>query len=603
MEKTMEQEKLRSEVAEKDKWSIEDIFHSSEEVDTSLHTLEDMVDTLYRYKGKIMESSHTLYAFYQLHDKMDQLLTKIYVYAHMKCDEDTSNASSQALKMKVDKKVEEFQEKLSFVGPEMLKTSYETVLQYLEETDALKQYRFDLEGIYRYQKYTLGEKEEEIITKAENAMGTGAEAFYNLDNADIYYGNVINDEGKEVELTNANYGKLMNSRNREVRKNVFDTMYAYWKRITNTVASTLKGQIKENFFLSKIHNYPSPIESSLYGDNITKDVYTNLIDTVHANLDKMYSYMEIRRKILDIPEIHMYDLYVDLVKDKTEDITFEQGKQMIFAGLKPLGEDYLKDLEKAFEERWIDIYPNIGKKSGAYSWGSYGTKPYLLLNYDGTMDSVSTMAHELGHSMHSYYSCRTQPYVYSSYPIFLAEIASTVNEVLLNEYLYQNAKTKTEKMLYLTDFLDKVRTTIYRQTMFAEFELLIHEKEEQGIPLTSEEFCNTYYDLNKIYYGDGVVVDEAIRYEWEKVPHFYTSFYTYKYATGMSAAIAIVSDLLNGVPGIQDAYLEFLSSGGKDYPLEILKKVGVDMTTSAPIQKALDLFEKKLEELKKLCEE
>lgn len=598
----MEQEKQRSEIAVQDQWSIDEIFHL-EEVDSVLTTLDQMVEELLSYRGRIMESSNTLYDFYQLHNQMDELLTKVFVYAHMKCDEDTTNSSSQALKIKVDKKVEEINEKIAFIGPEMLKTSYETVLQYLHEDSRLQMYQFDLESIYRYQKHTLSEREEEIVTAATNAMGGCAEVFYNLDNADLHYGKVVNDTGVEVELTNANYGKLMNSRNREVRKTVFETMYAYWKSITNTVASALKGQIKENFFLSKIHHYPSPLEASLYGDHIDKKVYTNLIDTVHARFAPMYEYMNVRKKILGLSELHMYDLYVDLVGETPQIIPFEQGKQMVFAALKPLGENYRNDLEKAFTERWIDLYPNKGKKSGAYSWGSYGTKPYLLLNYDGTMDSVSTMAHELGHSMHSYYSCQEQPYIYSSYPIFLAEIASTVNEVLLNEYLYQNAKTKTEKMLYLTDFLDKVRTTIYRQTMFAEFELLIHEKEEQGIPLTSEEFCNTYYMLNKKYYGPEVVVDEAIRYEWEKVPHFYTSFYTYKYATGMSAAIAIVSDLLNGKPGIQEAYLKFLSSGGKDYPLEILEAVGVDMTTSEPIQKALDLFEKKLEELKKLCEE
>lgn len=599
----MEQLKRRSEIADQDKWNLNDIFESNEAMEEAILKAEEIVKNICSYKGKIMENSQTLYQFYQLHNAWDELLTKIYVFANMKCDEDTTDSSNQALKMKVDKKVEEMMEKLTFIGPEMLKTPYETVLKYLEENENLRLYRFDLECIYRYQKYTLSEREEEIVTTATNAMGGCAEVFYNLDNADIHYGNVTIENKEEIELTNANYGKLMNHRTREIRKNAFETMYAYWKSITNTVASALKGQMKENFFLSKIHNYNSPLEASLYADNISLNVYRNLIDTVHANLQTMYDYMDLRKKILGVSELHMYDLYVDLVSEKVEEIPFEQAKQMVMESLKPLGQNYLNDLQKAFTERWIDIYPNIGKRSGAYSSGSYGTKPYLLLNYDGTMDSVSTMAHELGHSMHSYYSCLKQPYVYSSYPIFLAEIASTVNEVLLNEYLYQKATTKQEKMLYLTDFLDKVRTTIYRQTMFAEFELLIHEKEEKGIPLTSEEFCNTYYELNKKYYGNTVIVDEEIRYEWEKVPHFYTSFYTYKYATGMSAAIAIVSDLLNEKPGIKDAYLEFLSSGGKDYPLEILKKVGIDMTTTESIQKALDLFEKKLTELKTLCEE
>ena len=314
----------------------------------------------------------------------------------------------------------------------------------------------------------------------------------------------------------------------------------------------------------------------------------------------MYQYVDLRKQILGVDELHMYDVYVDLCEEEAKPIPFEEGKQIVFDALKPLGETYLKDLNKAFEERWIDIYPNTGKKSGAYSWGTYDSYPYLLLNYNDTVDSVSTMAHELGHSMHSYYSNQNQEYLYHNYPIFLAEIASTVNEILLNDYLYKNAQSKSEKMLYLNEFLDKIKGTLYRQTMFAEFEMKIHDKYQAGIPLTEEEFSNTYYELNKLYFGPNMISDEEIRYEWERIPHFYTSFYVYKYATGISAAIAFASDILNHVDGAVDRYLTFLKSGGSNYPLEILKNCGVDMTSEEPIQKALDMFEQKLQELKKL---
>ena len=391
----------------------------------------------------------------------------------------------------------------------------------------------------------------------------------------------------------------MTSYDREVRKDAFNHMYEYFKGLKNTIAACLKGTIKEDIFISDIKKYDSPLKMSLYHDNINIDIYKNLISFVHKNLPAMYEYMKIRKQALNLDEMHMYDVYVDLAEKTKSNISFNEAKKIVLEALKPLGEKYITDLEKAFSERWIDIYPNSGKKSGAYSWGCYDSYPYLLLNYDGTIDSVSTLAHELGHSMHSYYS-KKQTYINHAYPIFLAEIASTVNEVLLNEYLYQNAKTKEEKISYLTEFLDKVRTTIYRQTMFAEFEMLMHDKEINGIPLTEEEFSKTYYDLNKLYYGDNVISDDYIRYEWARIPHFHTPFYVYKYATGLSIAIAIASDILDGNEDMLDKYLTLLSSGGNDYPLEILKKVGISLEDDSIYNKAIKMFNEKLDALKEL---
>lgn len=590
-------EKKRSEILDKYKWDLSFLFKSIDEYKDSYDQVLKLVDEIVKFKGQIMTDK--LYDFYQKYEEMDRLFDKVFMYARLICDTDTTDNFGQKMKMEVEKLGEIISDKLSFVSSEMLSIDYSDVLKLIEKDSRLEKYRFDLEKMFRYKDHTLSEQEEAIITKACNAFGTGDDAFYNIDNSDINLGKIKDEDGNLVELTNSNYGKYMNSIDRNVRIDAFTHMYEYFKGLKNTLAACLKGNIKENFFMSDAKKFESPLHMSLYSDNIDISVYKNLINTIHNNMNVMYDYMSLRKKALNLDEMHMYDMYVDLIKEKPKDIPFEEGKKILFEALKPLGDKYLSDLNKAFEERWIDIYPNIGKKSGAYSWGCYDSYPYLLLNYNDTIDSVNTLAHELGHSMHSYYS-KSQDYIYHNYPIFLAEIASTVNEVLLNNYLYKHAKTKNEKILYLTEFLDKVKGTIFRQTMFAEFEMVMHEKEANNIPLTEEEFSKTYYELNKLYYGDNVISDDYIRYEWSRIPHFYTSFYVYKYATGLSAAIAIASDILNGKEGAVDNYLEFLSSGGNNYPLEILKKTGVDMTTPEPIIKSIEMFKEKLEELKKL---
>lgn len=592
--------KNRCDVDELDTWDLTKMFSTVEEWEKNLKEVYKLVDNVLTYKGHIMDNSTTLYEFYQAYDKMNRLSDKVYLYAKMQCDTDTSNSEYQARKAKVDKLFEDITTKLSFCTPEILSSDYELVLKYISENDLLKDFKFDLEKMFRYKEHTLNSNEEEIVANACNAFGTGSEVFYNFDNADIKLESITNEDGELEEVTNSNYIKLMNSRNREVRKSAFSAMYEYFKKFKNTISAAYLGQIKEDFFISNIRKYKSPLEMSLYNDDISINVYHNLIESVHESMPSMYKYMEIRKKALGLDEMHMYDIYVDIISEQPKDIPFEEGKKILFQALKPLGDEYLKDLEKAFTERWIDKYPNVGKKSGAYSWGSYDTYPYLLLNYDNTTDSVSTMGHELGHSMHSYYSNKYQNSFNCSYPIFLAEIASTVNEVLINDYLYKNATTKEEKILYLTEFLDKVRTTIFRQTMFAEFEMLIHDKYQNGVPITEQELSDTYYNLNKLYYGDNVISDDDIRYEWSRIPHFYTPFYVYKYATGLSSAIAIASDILAGKDGAKETYLEFLKSGGSDYPLNILKRVNVDMTTKDPILKAIKMFDEKLEELQKL---
>lgn len=591
--------KTRNEVPNEYKWNLSEMYDSSDAIDKDIEIVNSLTPEILKFKSHIMDSADSLYEFLKLTEEQDRILTKLYVYSKMNFDVDTKDNKNKALKMKIEKLNESLSENYSFIEPEMLEASYDTVLKYIEENDKLKEYKFYLETVYRYKPHSLIIEQEEIFTKALNAFGNCSEVFSNINNSDIDLGYVENDKGEKVELTQSNYITFMKSKNRKVRENAFHAMYNYYKSLKNTLSSAYVGEIKESSFITNVKKYNSTLERSLFGDNIDVGVYKNLIETVHKNMNIMYDYMDLRKRMLGLDELHMYDIYVDLIEADNDNIPFEEGKKILFEALKPLGDKYLIDLNKAFDEKWIDIYPSSGKRSGAYSWGCYDSYPYLLLNYNETADAVSTMGHELGHSMHSYYS-KSQNYVDSNYPIFLAEIASTVNEVLINDYMYKNAKTKEDKIFYLTDFLDTVRTTLFRQTMFAEFEMIMHEKEQNGVPLTEEEISNTYYDLNKLYYGDNVVSDDDIRYEWSRIPHFYTPFYVYKYATGLSSALSIASRILKGDNETRDNYLEFLSSGGNNYPLEILKKVGVDMTTSKPIEEALSMFEDKLNELKEL---
>ena len=591
--------KNRNQIEEKYKWDLSKIIDVNN-IEKYKDEVKILLSEVAKFKGNITSSSDNLYDFYQKYEQLNRLVEKLYMYAHLNYDADTTDTKAQTLYMEIEKLYQDLSEKLTFVVPEILECDYNVILDYIEKDDRLKQYSFDLEQLFRNKPHTLSLDEENIITLATNAMGTGSEVFDNIDNTDIDLGKIKDENNNEVELTNANYNKYMNSKDRRVRIDAFNAMYNYYKSLIHTIAASLKGNVKENFFMSKVRKFESPIKQSLFYDNIDISVYDSLIEAVHNNLDTMYEYLSLKKKVLKLDEMHMYDIYVDIVDNKAHEYPFEQGRKMIFEALKPLGENYLNDLNKAFDERWIDIYPNKGKSSGAYSSGSYDTYPYLLLNYTDTIDSVSTLVHELGHSMHSYYSNKNQNYTNASYPIFLAEIASTTNEILLNDYLYKNAKTKEEKILYLTELLEKIRTTIYRQTMFAEFEKIIHEKEDKGIPLTEEELSNTYLELNKLYYGNNVVSDDLIKYEWARIPHFYTSFYVYKYATGLSCAIKIATDIINNKENAKENYLDFLSSGGSDYPLNILKKTGIDMTKPDTINDALKVFKEKVEELKEL---
>lgn len=592
----------RSKIALKDTWDLTRLYKDDKTYDEDFKEVEALTGKIENMKGHILDDEKSLLTYLKTNDNLYLKLNRLYVYSYLYHYQDTTDSKGKNLKERVEFLCQNVSEKLAFTRTELLSKEYSYVESLVAKDKALEEYAFSLESMYRYKKCTLSDEEERIITLASNAFGTGDDAFSSLDNADAVFESITKD-GKVLPLNHSTYSNYMIDKNRDVRIEAFKKYYAFYEAHQNTLASLYKGQVKEDNFITKIRNFNSCMEYSLYEDDISKDVYLNLIGTVHKNLDSLYDYLAFRKEMLNLNELHMYDLHVELSKPNDKKYSFTEAEAIIMEALKPLGSAYLEDLSQAFKKRWIDRYNNDGKRSGAYEWGTYGVEPYVSVNFEGDYTSVSTVIHELGHAMHSYYSNKKQDFVNSSYPIFLAEIASTVNEVLLNEYMLKNAKSDEEKMFYLTKFLDEFRATVYRQTQFAEFEYLVHNMDMEGMPITAESLYKTYYDLNKLYYGDEMVSDKEIGYEWSRIPHFYTPFYVYKYATGFSCAIKIANDILNQKENALDNYLEFLSSGGSDYPLNILKKCGIDLTTGEVIEDAIKMFKERLEMAKKLRKE
>ena len=596
----MEKEKQRSEIDKKYKWDLEKIYKNEEEVEKDIEKAKNLTKEFEKYKNHIMDTNKTLEESTTKYYEISRLIEKFIIYANLKFHEDMSISKNESLVAKIDKLTDELSEKLAFYTPELLKNDYEKIEQYIKENKNLERYKFIFKDLFREKKHILSLKEEEMMARLGEIFQTPEDAFHMLDDVNIKFKPIKDENEKEVHLNTSNYSIYIKSNNRRVRKEAFESLFTSYKDLKNTFASLLKGNVKSNFFISKTRKYKNPLQMSLSGDNINEKLYTNLIEKVHKNLDIMYDYIEVRKKVLDIEELHMYDLYAPLAKENERHYTYEEAKELVQKALEPLGKDYIENLKKLFESNCIDVFHNKNKRSGAYSWGSYDTLPYVLLNYEGKFTDVSTIAHELGHSMHSFYSIKNQQYHSYGYPIFLAEIASTVNEILLNRYCTKNAKTKEEKIFFLNNLLENFRTTLIRQTMFAEFELKIHDLEEEEGSLTAEQFSNIYLELNKKYFGKNIQIDELISYEWARIPHFYTSFYVYKYATGIIIASKIVSDIEKNKENALKNYIEFLSSGGNDYPLEILKKVGIDIENDDTIDKALEMFRETLNEFKTL---
>ena len=591
--------KTRKAIDDKYKWNLKLLIKDDQELKQKKQTIHNNVKKIQSLKKNIFKSSDYLYQFLKLEEQIENDLGVIYLYSNLLCDSDSTVTKSQSLKLEIKNFYNEIITKLSFISPLFMKHEYEEVKKLIASDEKLETYGHYFEDFYREKDHILDEEKELLISNLSKTMGVGRNAYYNLTNADSHFEYVKNDEGQDVLLTETNYVHLLQSKNSKVRKNVFEKYYDFYEKHKNTISTMYASQVKQDEVVSKIRKYPSSLVASLYADNITIDVYDSLIDNIHNNFRIMDDFMGIKAKLLNQKKLHMYDVYVNPLMNKTK-YSYEEAKKVVFDALSILGEDYLEKLERPFKEKWIDVYPSKGKKSGAYQWSTYQKPTYVLLNHNDDLESVYTMAHELGHAMHSLYSYEEQDFINSDYPIFLAEIASTTNEVLLTEYFLKKSEDKNEKINILVKFLDEVRTTIFRQTMFAEFEKIIHEYEKKGLSLTEDRISKTYYKLNKLYYGNNVICDKQIRYEWERIPHFYTSFYVYKYATGMISAICIAANILKNHDYAQKYKEKFLAAGGSNYPLEILNSIGIDITTKKPYEVAFSYIKEKLKELKSL---
>lgn len=589
----------RQDIDSKFKWKLEDIYSDISLWEKDFKNVKGLANQIEGYKGKLADPEILLECL----KKSDELLSlndKVFVYARMKRDEDNGDSTYQALTDRASTLATEVFAAISFIIPEMLSIPEDKLLSYVESNKELLMYLFMIQENLRQKDHILSEKEEQILAMSAEISDAAGDIFTMYNNADIKFPYIKNEEGEEVEVTKGRYTAFLESKDRRVRKDAFDAVYSTYKKMKNSLAAMLTANVKRNRFYSMVRKYPTTIEASLDNDNVSVDVYNNLIDTIDKNLNLLDRYLKLRKKVLKLDELHMYDLYVPMVDEFDKKIPYEEAKATVLEALKPMGEGYIGYLKKGMDSGWIDVYENQGKTSGAYAWGGYKTHPYVLLNYQDKINDVFTLAHEMGHALHSYYTNMTQPYVYSEYKIFVAEVASTVNESLLMRYLLPRAKSKQEKAYLLNHYLEEFRGTVYRQTMFAEFEKIIHEKVEQGEALNAKQLCDIYYELNKKYFGKTVTIDEDIAMEWSRIPHFYSSFYVYKYATGFSAATAIAEKILTeGKPAV-DKYLEFLKSGGSNYPIELLKIAGVDLSSPKPIQDALDVFEKTLNELEEL---
>lgn len=597
----MEQrQKARSEIEEKYKWDLTQIYKDVDSWYEDYDLVSKEIKKVLNFKGNIVKSAKNLLDYIEFSMNLERKLYKLYYYAHLNFDSDTTNNEYQKMNGKIENLLAEYNKLDSFANPEMMKIDYNQIKEFYKEEPRLQEYEFLLEQLYRYKDHILNTEAESIISSFANINSTPEQVFEALTDSDLRFGKVKNDKGEDVELTESNYSSFIESTNRDVRKEAFEMLLKTYSNYKNTIANTFAGNVEVLTTMAKLKKYSSSLEASLFDDNISTGVYNNLIDTVSNNLNVLYKYFDLKKEVLGLDEFHLYDQYNSLVPDCSKNYTFEEAKDLVLKALTVLGEDYVANLNKAFDERWIDVYNNKGKRTGAYSSGFYDTNPYVLLNFNGKFGDVSTLAHELGHSMHTYYSCHNNPYQYSSYKIFVAEVASTVNELLLKYYILNHTDDVNEKKYIINEMMNNFKSTIYRQTMFAEFERDMHALKEKGEVLTSQLLSDKYYELNKKYFGPNVVVDDVIRYEWERIPHFYYDFYVYKYAIGLSCACYIADGILNNKPNALENYKKFLSSGGSDYPANELKIASIDVTKSKVVESAIKMFDNLIKQFKEL---
>lgn len=594
--------KKRDEIPVEFTWNLESIFLTNDDWEHDFQALQQRLPALEALAGTLTQSGQALLTVLRKRDELSQELERLYVYASMRKDEDTTNSTYQGMADRAVQLYVRFATVASYIEPEILALLQATLDQFVKETPELALYGQQLHDLNRKRAHIRSAEIEAILAAAGEMADTPGSVFTMIDNADLKLPTIKNETGEEVELTKGNYQLFIRSANRQVRKDAFEGLHTTFLKQRNTIASTLAAQVKTDIFYTSQHHYNSCREHALARNNIPISVYDNLIETVSGHIPLLNRYLKLRKRILQLDELHMYDLYVPIVEETREEVSYQQACDTVLAALAPLGQNYLDTLKQGFTRRWIDVYETSGKRGGAYSGGAYSTQPFILLNYQNNRDSMYTLAHELGHSLHSCYTRNYQPYQYGDYTIFVAEVASTLNEGLLTEHLLRKTSDRAVRLAILNHSLEGFRGTLFRQTMFAEFEQQIHSKAEQGEALTADSFSALYRALIEKYYGGETFIDELIGIEWARIPHFYSSFYVYQYATGISAASALVQQILHeGKPAVE-RYLKFLSSGSSDYSIELLKKAGVDMTSSEPVRQALQLFESHLSQMEDLMQ-
>ena len=592
----------REELPENLTWDLTKIFSSDQEFDEKYLELSEELKQSEKHKGTLDQGASQFLNAIEFVLRVYRQTEVIYVYAHLKNDQDTGNTDYQALYARASSLFSKVSEAVSWFEPEILQLSDDQIWQYFKEEPKLEVYRHYIQQIVDNRAHVLSAEQESLLAGAGEIFDASSDTFAVLNNADLVFPTIEGENGEIVQLSHGVYGQLLESMDRRVREAAFKGLYSVYEQFRNTFASTLGTHIKGHNFKAKVRNYSSAREASLSNNHIPESVYDTLVDVVNKHLPLLHRYMELRKRLLEVEKLHMYDLYTPVLGEAPITFTYEEAKEKALEALKPMGEEYMAIVEKAFSERWIDVVENKGKRSGAYSSGSYDTNPYILLNWHDTLDQLFTLVHEMGHSVHSYFTRSNQPYVYGDYSIFLAEIASTTNENILTEYLLETEKDPRVRAYVLNHYLDGFKGTVFRQTQFAEFEHFMHTEDEKGVPLTSEYLSDSYGKLNAKYYGPAVEEDPEIKFEWSRIPHFYYNYYVFQYSTGFSAASALAKKILNQEPEALENYLAYLKAGNSDYPVEVMKKAGVDMTQAAYIEDAMSMFEQRLNELEELID-
>ncbi len=595
----MNSEKIlkREEINEKYKWKLEHLFENDDIWEKSYNEISQKIPSIETFKNTLAKSSQSLLKCLRLSDEISSALDKIYVYSNMRLHQDSTNSFYQSQSNKAEMLMIKYMDCSSFIIPEITNISNDTLESFLKENSSLNIYKHFLDNIVRKNRHVLSAPEEALLAKTEEISGAPQDIFAMINDADIKFEPIKNEDGKETPLTKGRYTLFLESSDISVRKAAFNSLYNAYMKQKNTLSQTYYSSVKKDVFYAKARKYPSALEMALDDDKIPLSVYENLINSVHKYLPLMHRYVDIRKKLLNLSELHMYDLYAPLVSDANINISYDEAKAKIVEALSVMGEKYVSALKNGFDGGWIDIYENEGKRGGAYSWGTFSGHPYVLLNYAGNINSMFTVAHEMGHALHSHFTWEKQPYIYSGHKIFVAEVASTCNEALLMEHLLKTTENKQARRYLINYFLEQFKGTFFRQTMFAEFEKMTHSMVENGTPLTCDVLCGIYRNLNQQYFGNNIVIDEKIDIESARIPHFYNAFYVYQYATGYSAAIALSRKILNEGNSAVDKYIEFLSKGNSEYSIDLLKNAGVDMTTTAPFDNAMKVFEELLDKM------